>query len=158
MPQTVLAQEHGTQIMIMPRTVSIPLPNPSFLLSQDARKVSANFSRLLAGTYQRESSLEHFSPMDQVKTPTLTQSSLPLFQLWSGRFQLGAFQSTLHVQNIQLGALGSGGPTRQSYPGGSPSVHFSGLSLSFHFGRDSRTSHPTQAWQRMTRFVGTVLN
>jgi hypothetical protein len=36
--------------------------------------------------------------MDEVKTLTLMQSSLPLCQLWGGRLQLGAFQSTLHSQ------------------------------------------------------------
>jgi len=162
-PQIVLAQEHVAQIMTMPRTVSIPLLNSSFLLSQDPGRFPAYFRVMLAGAYQREPSLEHFSPMDQVKTLTLTQSSLPLFQLWGGRLQLGAFQSTLHSQNAQLGPLGPGGTegfrsTRQSYLGGPVSVHFSGFSLSFHFDRDSRTRPPTQGWRRMTQFVGALLN
>jgi hypothetical protein len=162
-PQIVVAQEYGAQIMTMQRTVSTSLPVARLLLSQDSGKSPAHFSLLFAGTYLRETSLEHVSPMDKVKTLTLTQSSLPLFQLWGGRLQLGAFQSTLHSQNLQLGPFGYGGmegfrPTRQSYPGGPLSVHFSGFSLNFHFGRDSRTRHPTQVWRRMTRFVGTVLN
>jgi hypothetical protein len=162
-PQMVLAQEHGAQIMTMPRTVSIPLMTSSFLLSQDPGKPPAHFSLQFAGAYQRDSSLDHFSPMEEVKTLTLTQASLPLFQLWGGRFQLGAFQSTLHSQNVQLGPLGYGGmegfrPPLQSYPGGSLAVHLSGLSLSFHFGRDSRTKHPTHVWRHMTRFVDAVLN
>ena len=162
-PQVVLAEEHGAQIMTMPRPVSILLLTPSFLLSQDPGKFPAHFSLLFGGAYPRDPSLEHFSPMDEVKTLTLTQSSLPLFQLWGGRLQLGAFQSTLHSQNVRLGPLGYEGMegfrhTRQSYQGGPLSVHFSGFSLSFHFGRDSRTRHPTQVWRRMTRFVGTVLN
>ena len=160
-PQIVLAQEHGAQIMTIHRTVSPPLPTARFLLSQDPGELfPARFSLLFAGAYQHDPSQEHFSPMDVVKTLTLTQSSLPLFQLWGGRLQLGAFQSTLRSQNVPLGYGGMEGfrPTRQSYPGGPLSVHFSGLSLSFHFGRDSRTRHPTQVWRRMTRFVGTVLN
>jgi hypothetical protein len=162
-PQIVLAQEHGAQIMTMHRTASPPLPAARFLLSQDSGKLPAHLSLLLAGAYQRKPSLEHFSPMDEVKTLTLTQSSLPLCQLWGGRLQLAAFQSTLHSQNEQLGPLGYRGmegfrPTRQSYPGGPLSVHFFGFSLSFHFGRDSRTKHPTHVWRRLTRFVGTVLN
>jgi hypothetical protein len=162
-PQIVLAQKHGAQIMTMPGTVSIPLLTSSFLLSQDPGQSPAYFSLRFAGAYQRDLGLEHFSPMDEVKTLTLTQLSLPLFQLWGGRLQVSAFQSTLHSQNVQFGPSGYGGmegfgPTRQSYPGGPLSVHCSGLSLSFHFGRDSRTRHPTQAWQRMTRFVGAVLN
>ena len=161
--QIVLAQEHGAQIMTMPRTVSIPVLIPSFLLAQDPGKSPAHFSRLFVGVYQRDPSLEDFSPMDEVKTMTLTQSSLPLGQLWGGRIRLDAFQSTQHSQNVQVGPLGYGGMegfplTRQSYPGGPLSVHFSGLSLSFHFGRDSRTRHATQGWRHITRFVGTVLN
>src|SRR5882762_6630386 len=82
---------------------------------------------------KRDPRLEHVSPMDEVKTLTLTQSSLPLFQLWGGRLQLDAFQSTPPSQNVQLGPSGYGGiegfrPTRQSYPGGPLSVHFSGFS------------------------------
>jgi hypothetical protein len=162
-PQIVPTQEQSTRIMMAAWTVSIPLPTPSLPLSQDHVKFPAHFSLLFAGVSQRDPNLEHFSPMDEVKTLTLTQSSLPLFQLWGGRLLLGAFQSTLHSQNVQLGPLGYGGmegfrPTRQSYPGGPPSVHFSGFSLSIQFGRDSRTGHPTQAWRRLTRFVGTVLN
>ena len=162
-PQIVLAEEHGAQIMTMHRTVSIPLMTSSFLLSQDSGKSPAHFSLQFAGAYQRDPSLDHFSPIDEVKTLTLMQSSMPLCQLWGGRLQLGAFQSTLHSQNEQLGPLSYGGlegfrPRRQSYPGSPLSVHFSGFSLSFYFGRDSRTKHPTQVWRRLTRFVSTVLN
>src|ERR1700746_1535907 len=162
-PQIVLAQEHGAQIMTMPRTASIPLMTSSFLLSQEPGKPAAHFSLQFVGAYQCDPSLEHFSPMDQVKTLTLTQSSLQLFQLWGGRCQRCAFQSTLHRQNVQLGPLGYGGmqgfrPPLQSYSGGSRAVHFSGLSLSFHFGRDARTRHAAQGWGRITRFVGTLLN
>jgi hypothetical protein len=162
LPQTV-AHAHSAQIMTIPRAVSIPSLTPSLLLSQDPGKSPAHFSVQLAGIYQRDPSLNQFSPVDQVKTLTLTQSSLPLLQLWGGRLQLGAFQSTLHSQNVQLGPLGYGGmegfrPTRQSYPGGPLAIHSSGFSLSFHFNRDSRTKHPTQVWRRMTRFVGSVLN
>lgn len=162
-PQIVLAREHSAQIMTMPRTVSIPSPTLSFLLSQAPGGFPAHFSVMFAGAYQSELSLEQFSPMDKVKTLTLTQLSLPLVQLWGGRLQLVAFQSTLHSQNVQLEPFGSGGmegfrSTRQSYIGGPLSVHFSGFSLSFHFDPDSRTRHPTQAWRRMRGFVGTVLN
>jgi|SRR5271166_2022450 len=162
-PQIVLAQRHEAQIMTIPRTVSIPSLTSSFLLSKDPGQSPAHFSPRFAEAYQRDLSLEHFSPMDEVKTLTLTQSSLPLFQIWGGRLQVGAFQSTLHSQNVQFGPSGYGGMegfrlTRQSYPGGPLSVHFSGLSLSFHFGRNSRTRPQIQGWQRMTRFIGAVLD
>jgi hypothetical protein len=161
--QIVPAQEHIAPVMTTLRTASISLSAASFLRSQDPRKSPAHFSLLLSGAYEPDHSLEHLSPMDKVKTLTLTQSSLPLVQLWGGRLQLDGFQSTLHSQNVLLGPLGYGGiegfrPSRQSYLGGPLSVHFSGLSLSFHLGRDSRERRPTQVWRRLTRIVGTVLN
>jgi hypothetical protein len=67
------------------------------------------------------------------------QSSLPLLQLWSRRLQLDAFQNTLNIQNPR-------------------SVHLSGLSLNFHFGRDAQTGRPPQALRCLSRIVGTVLN
>lgn len=161
--QFVLAKEHIAPTMTMLHTGSIPLPAASLLRYQNPGKSPAHFSLLFSEAYEPDHSLEYLSPMDKVKTLTLTQSSLPLVQLWGGRLQLDAFQSTLHSQNVQLGPLGYGGmegfhPSRQSYLGGPLSVHFSGLSLSFHLGRDSRARRPTQVWRRLTRIVGTVLN
>jgi hypothetical protein len=163
LPQIVLEQKHLAPIITMLRTVSTPLPAASFLLSQGPGKSNARFSLLFAGVYERDYSLEHLSPIDEVKTLIFTQSNLPLVQLWGGRLQLDAFQSTLHLQNMQIGPFGDGGVRGsrfpgQSYPGGPHSVYLSGFSLSFHFGRDGRAGRPTQAWRRLTQIVGTVLN
>jgi hypothetical protein len=101
--------------------------------------------------------------MEKVKTVLFTQSSLPLVELWGGRLQLGAFQSALYLQNVQPGPFGYRGlqdsrrPLPNS-PGGPGSVHFSGLSLSFHFGRDARMGRPEQPWRRLSRIVSTFLN
>jgi len=161
-PQIVLRQEHIAPVMTTLQTVSIPLPAPFFLQSQDPGKSPVYFSLPFAGAYDRYDGLLHLSQMVKVKTLMFTQSSLPLVQFWSGRFQLDAFQSTLRMENMQPGPSRYGGKegfraTRQLSLGGPLSVHFTGLSLSFHFGRDSRTRHPTQAWRRMKQFVGGVL-
>jgi hypothetical protein len=162
-PLIVLAQEHIAPVMTMLRRVSTPLPAASFVLSQEPRESNAHFSLLFAGAYERDRSLERLPPMVEVKSLIFTLSSLPLVQFWAGRFQLDAFQSTLRLQNVQFGPLGNSGMQdfhrpQQSYPDGPRSVHLPGLSLSFHFGRDSRTRRPTQVWRRMTRLVGAVLN
>jgi len=163
MPQAVLAQGNGAPILTLHPTASVPLRAPFSLLTQNPGKSPSRFSLLAAGTYERDPTLEQLSSMDEVKTLTLTQSSLALVQLWGGKLKLEAFQSTLHMQNTQLGPLGYGGmegfaPSRQSYPGGPLSVHFSGLSLSFHFGRDSRTGRCVEPWRRLSRIVGAALN
>jgi len=144
-------------------TVTSLLPAASFLLSQEPGKPNAHLSLLSARAYARDYSLEHLSPMDDVRTLILSQSSLPLVRLWGGRLQLDAFQSTLHTQNVPLDPLSYRGTqgfrsARQSYPGGPSSVHLSGFSLSFHFGRDARTGRQTEAWGYLSRIVGTVLN
>jgi len=162
LPQIVLAQKHVAPIITVFRMASAPLLTTSYVLYPDPGKSPARFSQLFAGANEHALSMDRLSPVEEVKTLFSTQSSLPLVQLWSGRLQLDAFQNSLHIQMLQLGPLGYGGMLdfrrpRLSYPGGPRSVHFSGLSLSFHFGQGARTGGPAQAWRRLSRIVGTVL-
>src|ERR1700682_4594059 len=106
-PQIVLAQEHVAPIISILPTVSTALPVFSFLLFNDP-KSNAHFSRQLAGVYQRDFSLDHLSPITEVRTLILSQSSLPLVQFWGGRLELDAFESTLRMQTGQLGLVGTG--------------------------------------------------
>jgi hypothetical protein len=162
-PRIVPAQEHVGPIITMLRTVLIPVPPTSFLLYRDPGKPPVHFSYLFAGATELDPGTELLPSVKTVKTLFYTQSSLPLVQLWSGRLQLDAFQNTVHIQNVLLGPLAYGGmqgfrSPRQGYPGVPPSVHFSGLSLTFHFGRNARTERPVQVWWRLSRTVGNVLN
>src|SRR5258708_40349802 len=116
-PRIVLAQEHVAPIITTLQKISNPLPVASFLLFQDPAKSNAHFSFLFAGAYQRDYSLDHLSPMDEVKTLILTQASLPLLRFWGGRLQLDAFQSTLHIQSVQLGLVGVGRMRGSLVPG-----------------------------------------
>ena len=142
---------------------SIRFPLLSFRLFQDSGKFNVNFSHQIAGAYQGDYSLEHLSPMNEVRTGILTQSSLPLVQFWGGRLELDAFQSTLHLESGQLGLVGTGGMRNsllsgQSYPGGPRSLHLSGLSLNIRFGREAQSEHPAQLWRRLSGIVGALLN
>ena len=160
-PQIVPGQERAAPAMSMLRTVSTPLPAASFLLSQDPGKSPANFSFPFAGASERDYSLKDLWPIDEVQTLVLTQSSLTLVQLWGGRLQLGAFKSTRHIQSMRLvgnGSMQSSRFLRQIGPGAPPTINLSGLSLSFRFGRDARTEHPTQLWQRLARIASATLN
>jgi len=162
-PRIARSQEDVAPIATMLRTVSIPSPTTSLLLYKDPGKSPAHLNYLFAGANEIDSGTELLPSVKEVKTLFYTQSSLPLVQLWSGRLQLDAFQSTLHIQNVLLGPLAYGNmqgfrSPRQAYPGGPLSVHFSGLSLTFRFGRDARTERPVQAWRRLSRIVGNALN
>jgi hypothetical protein len=162
-PRIILAQEHVAPIIPMLRTVSNPVPPSSFLLYQDPGKPPVHFSYLFVGATELDPGTEVLPSVKKVKTLLYTQSSLPLVQLWSGRLELGAFQNTVHIQNVLLGPLAYGvmqgfRSSRRGYPGGPPSLHFSGLSLTFHFGRNVRTERSINAWRRLSRMVGNVLN
>jgi hypothetical protein len=159
-PQIDLAQEHVAPIIAMVRTISTPLSALSFPPTPDHGQTSAHSSLRFAGAFERDHGQEPLPPMEEVKNLILTLSSLPLVQLWGGRIQLYAFQSTQHSQNLQLGLLGYGGmqgfrPPAQSYPGGTRSTR---LSISFRFGRDAQTERPPHAWRNLSRIVGTLLN
>jgi hypothetical protein len=143
-------------------TAPTALVAPSTLLYQDLGNSPAHFNRLFVATYERDTSLGQLLPMERVKNLLFTQVNLPLVQLWGGRLQLGAFQSTLHIQNVQLSPLGYAGTQdfrsgQQSYSGGPRSVRLSGLSLSYHFGGDARAARPTDVLRRLSRIVDNAL-
>ena len=161
-PQYVQAQERAAPTMAMLPTVSTALAAPSRLVYQDPGNSPAHFNRLFVGAYERDPSLGQLLPMERVKNLLFTQVNLPLLQLWGGRLQLGAFQSTLHIQNVQLSPLGYAGTQdfrsgQQGYSGGPRSVRLSGLSLSYHFGGDVRAGRPTEVLRRLTRIVDNAL-
>jgi len=152
--QIVLAQAHVLPAMAMQPTPSMPFSMPlstpllaaSFRPYEDAAKSPAPLIQVFAGANEPGQSMAQLLPTEEFRTVFFTQSSVPLAQAWSGRMQLGAFESTLRVQNLQL------------FPGGPRAIHSSGISLSFHFGRDARTGHPVQAWRSLSRIFGSVLN
>ena len=86
-PDLVPAQELVASIVT---AAPAPLLAVSFLLPEKPGKSTVHFSYLFAGAYEyeRDPSLEGFanlSPMREVKTLFLTQSLLPLVQIWGGR-------------------------------------------------------------------------
>lgn len=156
-PQTVPAQKRVAPIITRLQTVHVPSLDRSFVLSEDPGKSAGNFSYLFVRAYEGDQGLQNLSPILRVKTLFLTQSSLPIFQLWGGRLRLDGFTSRLHIPNVQLGSPAVGGPqdlcSPRRYPGGPRSVRFYGLSLSFSFGRDTEIRRPTQPWRCFSRFV-----
>lgn len=161
-PQHVQAQERAATTMALLPTAPAALTAPSTLVYQDLGNSPAHFNRLFVGAYERDTSLGQLLPLERVKNLLFTQVNLPLVQLWAGRLQLSAFQSTLHIQNVQLSPLGYAGTQdfrsgQQSYSGGPRSVRLSGLSLSYHFGGDVRAARPTEVLRRLTRIVDNAL-
>lgn len=157
-PQSFVAHERvSPNLATLPETPARLLVS-SFAISRDARQYVAHLSSSFTEADDRSQRLSSLSSITEVKTLFLTQSRMPLLQLWRGRLQLDGSSSTLHMQNIQLGPSAAGGlqdfrPERRSYPGGPRSIDLCGLSLSFHFGRIVQTGRPVQIWHRLAQIV-----
>jgi hypothetical protein len=124
-----------------------PLPTP-FRSVQLSTKPDSNLSVLRFTAYSPDRSVESLSPVENIQTLFVSQALLPVAQFWSGRLQLGASESTLHMGNVIV---------EQGHLGWARSVDLYGISLVYHFGRGAQTGAPTQVWRRMTQFVGAVL-
>jgi hypothetical protein len=97
--------------------------------------------------YKPDIGLENRLQIEVVKTLFVTESRLAVVQFWRGRLHLDGFDSTLQMQNIQLGPSGSGGlPPSHDQAGVARSVGLDGISLSFRLGRDTQTGRQTQVW------------
>jgi hypothetical protein len=161
--QIAPAQKPVAPVITVFRPDTKTLSAPSFLLSQDRENTLARISLRFSGRDERDQPLERLSPVIKVKTLILTQVSLPLVELWNGKVELSAFQSTLRTQNVQLGVLGYAAMRdfplpQQNFPGGLRAIHLSGLSLNFHFGRVEGARRQTQAWRCVPRIVAVLLN
>jgi len=164
-PQIVSAPDRVAPIMAIVRT--LPAPSPSFPLPEIPGKSAARSTYVFARAYRDDQNLDGLeglkclSQMREVKTLFLTQSTLPLVQLWGGRLRLDGFTSRVHMQNVQLGPSGGGGlldfrPPRQWYPGGPRSIGLYGVSLSVHLGQDAQIGRPTQIWKRLAQIHAAV--
>jgi len=154
-PQIVQAPRWIPPIMTTVRTA----PEPSLVATlpppENSGKPAVHFKYLLVVSYepdQHPEGLESLSPIREIRSLSLTQSSSPSLQYWGGRLR---YDGALHIQNVQLGPLPTDGrqtfvPPRQTFPGGPFSVAPSGFSLSYHFGRNAHMGRATQIWRCLT--------
>jgi hypothetical protein len=155
--------ENVGPILTIPRSVSAAAPVKFILRYRDSGKSPRRFSYLFAGAYKPDPSIESMLPIATVKSLIFASSSLPLVQLFGGKVELDAFQSTSRIPYAQLGPVGNAGARdfhlpQQGYPGESRSLHLSGISLNFRFGGNWRSGSPLQTWRYLPRILSAVLN
>jgi hypothetical protein len=77
--------------------------------------------------------------LEMVKGPFITESRGVFAEFWRGRLQLDGFDSTVHMQSVQLGPSSAGSllPVHDQ-AGLNSSAHGEGISLKFNFGRDAQ--------------------
>jgi hypothetical protein len=134
-----VAQTSGTQIQLaqtrpeptiaLLRAPPPPLPQSFFLPAQVPKKPLAQFTVHFNAAYKPDRSLASLSPVQVVKTPFMTESSVPLAEFWRGRLHLDGFQSSQNMANI---LLGRGSHMGERVPRG---VRLSGISLRLRLGR-----------------------
>ena len=96
LPSLTLIGLRTSRVRISPIVLPIQLP----------RKPIPHLIRL-AGAYKPGASLETRLPIEDVRTPFLTESSFLIAHLWRG-LQLDAVDSTVHSQSLQLGSQRTG--------------------------------------------------
>ncbi len=128
--QVQLAQIRPEPAIALLRTPPPPLPPNIFLPTQVPQKPLAHFTVLFNAGYKPDRSLASFSPVQEIKTPFMTESSVPIAEFCRGRLHLDGFQSTENMANI---LLGRGSHLGERVPRG---VTLSGISLRLRLGRN----------------------
>ncbi len=156
--ETVLAQTSPSLTLIVLRASRVRLP-PMVLPVQPPRKPIPHPAILLAGIYKPETSLETRLPIEEFRTPFLTESSFLVAHLWRG-LQLDAVDSTLRSQSLQLGSPRTGGgfqnfrPSSHDQAGITSSAELGGIRLRYSFGRDSDTRKGIGIWRCVSWAMG----
>ncbi len=140
--QVLLMQERSSPIRTLFQGVPAQLPATTFVPPLGPGKPPAHFTVPLAAAYNRD--------LEVIDTSFVTESRVPVLQLWSGRLQLDGFESTLDMENMLLGPSGSGHPGVRV----PREVVLYGISLRFRLGRDAQTGSRAEVWQCLARIVG----
>jgi hypothetical protein len=120
-----------------------PLPRPAFLL---------------AAEYEPEATLESRLPIDEFRSPLVTEASVPVVHLWRG-LKVDVFEMAVHPYSLERGSPTSGvayqdvRPASKDQAAIANSVGGNGLSLRYTFGRDA-TSKPAEMWRCVSWVTG----
>ena len=116
---------------------------------------------LVLPVYKTDRSLDLRLSIEEVRTPFLTESHLPVAHFWEGRLHLEGFDSTVNPQNVQLGpsrfgliSLRDFRSSSHDQAGVANSVALDGIALRFSFGRDAQTRKPTPIWRCAASIIG----
>jgi hypothetical protein len=156
--ETVLTQTSPSLTLILLQASRVRL-SPIVLPVQLPRKPLPPPTILLAGVYKPETSPETRLPIEEFRTPFLTESSFLLAHLWRG-LQLDVVDSTLRSQSLHLGSprIGSGfqnfRPSSHDQAGVTSSAELDGIRLRYSFGRDSDTRKGIRIWRCVSGVIG----
>jgi hypothetical protein len=156
--ETVLAQTSPNLTLVALRASRVRL-SPIVPPVQLPRRPLPHPAILLAGVYKPEASPETRLPIEEFRTPFLTESSFQVAHLWRG-LQLDAVDSTVRSQSLELGSPGIGSgfqnfrPASHDQAGITSSAEMDGIRLRYSFGRDSDTRKGIRIWRCVSGVMG----
>jgi hypothetical protein len=103
-PRLTVTPERTSPVVVV-TAASASLPREPFVKALSLDQQPSRFSFLLAAIRNRDHKLERLFQADVVKTPFIRQTRVPVFGLWNGRLQLGAFANTRNFENTLLDPL-----------------------------------------------------
>lgn len=134
-----------------------PVRTPSSAVLPD--KPLPRASSALAGAYKADRSLASRVPIDVLRTPLMTESSVPIAHVWRG-LGFDFFESAYYSHSLQRGSPESGvafqslRPRAKDQAALASSFQGDGLRLRYTFGRDSAASNPVQMWRCVSWITG----
>jgi hypothetical protein len=151
-----LAQPRSGPMMLLskPPPPKSP-PRKVFPAINPPPKSLLRFTRISTATYDPERNLEDRLAITLDRTPFVTESTIPVAELWGGRLQLEGFDTT-RTRDPQFAPLGVGQvtpPASRDLASVNRSVDYDGLSIRFEFG-NSPTRRPAKIWHYLRWVVG----
>src|ERR1700674_4291457 len=98
-------QSPPSSMIVFPPRHAMPLAS-SVLLIQQQGNFHEGYGFRFTGNY-RDENLGSISPFQETKTSFMTESRLPVAQIWGARMQVSFFKFTLKTGNVMLGPLAS---------------------------------------------------
>jgi hypothetical protein len=136
--------------------VGLPPPEPfapTLTLDPPLSQQPGRFVFLLDAIHNRDHKLERLFQADVVKTPWVRQTRIPVFELWDGRLQIGAFVNTRNYDNTLFGPLC---PAHFGQIGG-PRLRGTanrGLNLTFRLDPGARSISSANGWRCIAWLLG----
>jgi hypothetical protein len=143
-------QSPPSSMMVFPPRHAVPLDS-SVLLIQQQGNFHDGYGFRITGNY-RDQNPGSISPFQETKTSFVTESRLPVAQIWGARMRVSLFKLTLKTGNIMLGPLASNEALHRPRHTGEPrSADLYGIGVSVPLGRNARWEGSTVPWRSLLR-------
>ena len=145
-------QSPPSSMIVFPPRHAVP-PASSVLLIQQQGNFHDGYGFRITGIY-RDQNPGSLSPFQETKTSFVTESRLPVAQVWGARMRVSLFKVTLKTGNIMLGPLAANEALyHPRHPGDPRSTDLYGIDVSVPLGRDAKWEGSAVPWRSLLRIA-----